>query len=78
MNKTKSGISAIKVKNAIYDIYLSAGDRDYARGKTITFLNNCNVNFKQTSDQLIDISLVKKVACSMLDRDLEDKFLAKL
>lgn len=36
MNKIKSGISAIKVKNAIYDTYLSAGDRDYARGKTIT------------------------------------------
>lgn len=76
MNKIKSGISAIKVKNAIYDIYSSVGDRDYARSKTIAFLNNCDVNFNP--DQLIDISLVKKVACSMLDRDLEDKFLAKL
>ncbi len=78
MNKIKSGISAIKVKNAIYDIYLSVGDRNYARDKTIIFLNNCNVDFEQTSNQLLDIGLIKEVACSMLDRDLEDKFLAKL
>lgn len=78
MNKIKSGISAIKVKNAIYDTYLSVGNRSYARSKTTIFLNNCNVDFKQTSNQLLDIGLIKEVACSMLDRDLEDKFLAKL
>jgi len=78
MNKTNNGISAIKVRNAIYDIYLSVGDRDCAKNKTIAFLNNCDVDFQQTSNQLIDISLVKEVACSMLDRDLEDKFLTKL
>lgn len=74
----RNTIPAVKVMHAIYSVFLSVGNKDYAERKTNNFLKRCGADINKPKEQPLDIARIKEVAYAMLDEDTDNLLWLKL
>ena len=74
----KENYRAVDVMYAAHLAFSGAGNADYAKQKTNSFLSRCGADIQKPKEQPLSSSRVKEIVFAMLDEETEAIFWAEM